>query len=260
MPAERVVDSTAHRLVMACSAHTRRGARAASAAARVAVAGSLAIPLALASAPAPAPDPASTVASARLLRSVAVSLPAPSIPGLPAPTHRMRIEAALVAGSGWSVDDVLLAIRRAAGILAQCAIRIATVRLGEFDVPPRYRYLQTSASRDFARELQLRPPALFFVAGTLQQPAFDAEAVGRANSATRPEMAGTVWIAAGARDLPIAIAHELAHVLADSGSHSNEPGNLMREDTAPANRALSASQCAQMVARGEAHGLLQPLK
>ena len=101
---------------------------------------------------------------------------------------------------------------------------------------------------------------MFFVADTLHRPAFDAEAVGRANSRERPDMADTVWITDAARDLPIVIAHELAHVLADSGAHSGEPDNLMREDSAPGNTRLSSAQCGAMVTAAAANGLLQVLR
>ena len=60
---------------------------------------------------------------------------------------------------------------------------------------------------------------------------------------TRPELADTVWIAHGARDLPLALAHELVHLLSDSGEHSSAPGNLMLPETSPANVRLSGAQC-----------------
>src|SRR3970282_147234 len=66
----------------------------------------------------------------------------------------------------------------------------------------------------------------------------DAEAIARGNSRTRPELRDTVWVARGARDLGLVIAHELAHVLMDSGEHTEESGNLMREDTSPQHRRV----------------------
>ena len=70
-------------------------------------------------------------------------------------------------------------------------------------------------------------------------------------------MANTVWVTAGARDLPVAIAHELAHVLADSGAHSDAPANLMRDETAPRNVRLSDAQCQAILETGAANGLLR---
>jgi hypothetical protein len=101
---------------------------------------------------------------------------------------------------------------------------------------------------------------VFFVDATRQQPAFDAEAIGRGNSRTRPELADTVWIVRDARDPGVALAHELAHVLMDSGEHSDEPGNLMREETAPASTRLTDAQCARLRETGRANGLLRPAR
>jgi hypothetical protein len=123
---------------------------------------------------------------------------------------------------------------------------------------PRFRYLSTPAGRDLVRRLRPAKPAVFFVRDTRHQPIYDAEAFGRGNTTTRSELAGTVWITAYIRDLPVALAHELAHVLMDSGSTPGT-GNLMREDTAPANTSLTAAQCERMTRRGTENGWLQPV-
>ena len=54
----------------------------------------------------------------------------------------------------------------------------------------------------------------------------------------------------------IALAHELVHVLTNSGEHSSQPGNLMREETALENTQLTAEQCRQILEGGTARGLL----
>lgn len=172
------------------------------------------------------------------------------------PAYRLRIEMGVVSGTRWVPDVIFDAARRAVAILGQCDIQASLVQLHEFDGPKRYRYLLTPDSREFARRSGLGRPAIFFVDDTLQRPAFDAEAIGRANAKTRPEMADTVWITAEIRDLPVALAHELVHVLTDSGDHSDAPGNLMREDTAPGNTHLTPEQCGSIVATGQAKGLL----
>ena len=196
-------------------------------------------------------------APVRIVSSHAVADDAAPIGGSASPAHRMHLSLAVMAGTGWRIEEVLEAAKRAAGILAQCAIR-TSIELHEFDGPKRYRSLFTPMSRDLAKHLALPKPAIFFVADTLNRPAFDAEAVGRGNSRTRPEMADTVWIVSGARDLPVVIAHELAHVLADSGGHSSETGNLMREETAQGASQLTLAQCESIVKTGSANGLLQP--
>jgi len=100
-------------------------------------------------------------------------------------------------------------------------------------------------------------PAVYLVRHTKSRPAFDAEAIGRGNSRTRPEIADTVWMTAATRDPGIALAHELAHVLMDSGEHSEEQGNLMREETSPRNTTLTAEQCARVREAGSRNGLLK---
>jgi hypothetical protein len=172
------------------------------------------------------------------------------------PAYRMRLAMAVVSGTRWAPDVIMEAARRAVAILGQCDIEVSVVELHEFTGPQQYRYLLTPHSREFARRSGLAKPAVFFVDDTLQRPAFDAEAIGRANAKARPEMADTVWITAGIRDLPIALAHELVHVLTDSGEHSNAPDNLMRADTAPGNTRLTPEQCGSILAIGQANGLL----
>jgi hypothetical protein len=179
------------------------------------------------------------------------------------PTHPyaygLRLEMAMLRGTRWAPGAVLDSVKRAAVILAQCGIRIELARLHEFDGPRRYRYLSTPDSREFARRTGLRKPAIFFVDDTRMEPAFEAESIGRANARSRPEMTDTVWITAGTRDLPVALAHELVHVLANSGAHSPLPRNLMREQTTPLNTALAPDQCSAIVSTALANGLLDRL-
>jgi hypothetical protein len=161
-------------------------------------------------------------------------------------------------GGGWQEAEVRAAAAQAGRILEQCGIAPVTVEVLRADVDARFRVFHTPVSRELARGLRPARPAVFFVDATRQNPAFDAEAIGRGNSRTRPELRDTVWVVKGARDLEIAIAHELAHVLMDSGEHSDEPGNLMRDETAPQNTQLSDAQCARLRATGAANGLLRP--
>ena len=158
---------------------------------------------------------------------------------------------------GWNDAEITTAVSTAAGILAQCGVRITGAELLRIRVPASHRDFHTPRSRELARALPLRKPAVYFAAGTRQIPAFDAEAIGRGNSRTRPELADTVWIISGVRDPGIALAHELAHVLMDSGEHDNSPGNLMAEETAPGNTRLTPAQCARITATGSRNGLLQ---
>jgi hypothetical protein len=172
--------------------------------------------------------------------------------------HSLRLTLVHFAGGAWTREAILDVSGQAAKILAQCGIASAEPELLSIEAEPRFRVFHTPAARELARRLQPGRPAVFFVDATLQRPAFDAEAIGRGNSRTRPELADTVWIVRDARDPGVALAHELAHVLMDSGEHSEEPGNLMREETAPASTRLTEAQCARLRDTAAANGLLRP--
>jgi hypothetical protein len=179
-----------------------------------------------------------------------VALPAAS-------SHRLALTLVHLEGSGWTRERALGAVREAAAILAQCDLGIVSVEWVSLAVPARYLDFATPAARELARRQPVRRPAIYLVRDTRSRPAFDAEAIGRANSRTRPELADTVWMTAATRDAGITLAHELAHVLMDSGEHSDEPGNLMRDETAAANTALSVTQCTRLRETARANGLLQ---
>jgi hypothetical protein len=163
----------------------------------------------------------------------------------------------LLEETGWTRPAVLAAVAQAAPILGQCGVRLARVELLRVAVPPFYRDFQTPRSRILAQALGAGRPAVYFLAETRQHPAFDAEAIGRGNSRTRPELADSVWMTRATRDPGIALAHELYHVLANSGAHVELPGNLMRDATDPAHTRLDTAQCARLHESGLRHGLLR---
>jgi hypothetical protein len=180
------------------------------------------------------------------------------LPALAQEHYTLRLTLVQLAGSTWTREAILDVNGQAVRILAQCQVVAAEPELLSVDAEPRLRVFHTPAARELARRLKPGKPAVFFVDATRQRPAFDAEAIGRGNSRTRPELADTVWIVRDARDPGVALAHELAHVLMDSGEHSEEPGNLMREETAPASTRLTEAQCARLRDTAAANGLLRP--
>jgi hypothetical protein len=169
---------------------------------------------------------------------------------------RLHLTLVRLEGSGWTRERSLAILREAAGILAQCGVAVGRAQL-ETLAAPDYLDFSTPAARELARSHPVARPAVYLVRDTKNRPAFDAEAIGRGNSRTRPELADTVWMTAATREPGVALAHELAHVLMDSGGHSGEAGNLMREQTSPRNTALSAAQCARLRGTGGRNGLLQ---
>jgi hypothetical protein len=187
-------------------------------------------------------------------------LPEPGLayPGATPSTHRLQLDLVTFDDAGWKPYDILAVVRAATAILAQCGVRLERAELYRFaGGEPGFRDLSTPLSRQLVRRVRPAKPAVFFVRDTRHEPAFDAEAFGTGNTATRPELAFTVWITANARDVPVALAHELAHVLMDSGEHSAERDNLMRDETTPGGTHLAPGQCARMTEAGERNGLLE---
>ena len=178
----------------------------------------------------------------------------------PKATHLLHLTAVKLEDSGWTDQRVLGVARRAGRVLAQCGVKLERVELVSLVVPPNYLDLATPVARELARDYPVARPAVYFVRDTRSSPAFEAEAFGRGNTKTRPELADTVWITNTARDPGIALAHELAHVLMDSGEHSEEPGNLMRDETTPQNTALARAQCARLRDTATGNGLLKKSK
>lgn len=187
-----------------------------------------------------------------------VSITAEHLLTPPGTSYRLKLSVVHLDGSGWQPEPVLHALRQTTAILGQCDVGIVGVEWVSLATPPHYLDFWTPAARELVLLHPVAKPSIYLVRETANLRAYDAEAFGRANSHTRPELADTVWVAFGARDLGIVLAHELAHVLMDSGDHSDQPGNLMRDETSPANTALSVTQCARLRETALSNGLLQP--
>ena len=174
-------------------------------------------------------------------------------------SHSLSISLHTFAGSRWLQEEIRAAVVGVTGLLAQCGVSLSRVELCVVDAPRPFHFYSTPVSRELLRRILVSKPAVFFVDDTRNRPAYDAEAVGRGNATDRPELSDTVWVAHGALDLPLVLAHELVHVLSDSGAHSEEPDNLMRAETSALATRLSNDQCEHLRARGTANGLLQPV-
>lgn len=173
-------------------------------------------------------------------------------------TRKLQLSVVQLEGSGWTKERAIDAVREAASILSQCEIALTRADWIRLAVPARYLDFVTPLSRELARLQPVDRPAVYLVRETRSRPAFEAEAIGRGNSRSRPELADTVWMISAVRDPGVALAHELAHVLMNSGEHSDEPGNLMREHTAPGQTLLSAAQCSRMRQMAEGNQLFLP--
>ena len=183
-------------------------------------------------------------------------MPKQELPAGRGASHELRLSLYTFRGTRWVPREIVAAVLDSARLLAQCGVALAGVELRVLEAPRRFHFYSTSVSRELLRRIAASKPAIFFVDDTHNRPAYDAESIGLENAPARPELANTVWVAYDARDLPLALAHELVHVLSDSGDHSEEPGNLMRAETSPANTRLSDAQCNRLRLHGEANKLL----
>jgi len=175
---------------------------------------------------------------------------------VPGASHELRLSLFVFHGTRWSQNEIEAAVVRSARLLAQCSVALKHAALHVLETPQRFHVYSTPVARELLRQLTVTKPAVFFVQDTQNRPAYEAEAIGRGNASSRPELADTVWIAYGARDLAPVLAHELVHILSDSGEHSVESDNLMAADTSPASTRLSPVQCDRLRSRGSANGLL----
>ena len=179
---------------------------------------------------------------------------------VPAHAHVVALDLIVVNGAGWRAREILRAVRRTAGILAQCEVAVGRARLRMIEAPRRYRYLHDAWSRRLVQRLDPPRPAVFFVEDTLREPAFEAEAFGQANTRHTPGMRDTVWITRAAEPVGVVLAHELFHVLADLGRHETDPGNLMNERVTGGNTRLHDWQCERMRKVATAFGLAAPVR
>ncbi len=178
---------------------------------------------------------------------------APAAAG-PAPAKALDLSVVTVAGSGWEPPDVRAMLRSAAAIFGQCGIALRKASVHYVSAPERLRYFTLETAQALARARSYAKPAVYLVADTRRPVPFDAEAFAPANSAAHPLLADTVWITRGTPHPGLALAHELVHVLTNSGGHVSQPGNLMREQTALENTKLAPDQCRQIQGSSLLHG------
>jgi len=178
---------------------------------------------------------------------------------VPRPTYQFKLTMVYFTATTWRKETIFAAVKVAARILDQCGIKIQGAELHLLDAPTEFKYYLTPVSRELARIAPYPKPTVYFVKDSLQVERFDAEAIGKSNSLNRPELRDTIWVAFGAKDLGVSLAHELVHLLMNSGEHVDEPENLMREETTPRNIKLAATQCEKMRDEGSGNGLLKPV-
>lgn len=165
----------------------------------------------------------------------------------------------LVLDDEWSAERIDQAMKTAAGILAQCGISLTDVRIRHIDVPEYLRDLSTGVARTLMDAVRVAGPnrrlTIVLARDTKMQVPFDGEAFGRGNTRSRPWLQDSVWLTLPIVDTGLALAHEMFHVLANSGEHVDQPDNLMQRRTQGDNTALEPQQCAIVREQAVRNGL-----
>lgn len=172
----------------------------------------------------------------------------------------------VVLQESWTRERIQPLVDRLAQVIAVCGIKLLPVQVGFYDSLPHLKTMGIGHAKTLRQELSLKRPTVYLLEETrlLRSPEgeyfrFDAEAFGRGNTRYRDWLLDTVWVSAGVIDADLAVAHELMHVLMNSGEHTNLAGNLMNAATSPDNYRISPRQCLQALENGLANGLLQRL-
>jgi hypothetical protein len=161
----------------------------------------------------------------------------------------------------WSTSRMRQALQQAYQILAQCDIGPGNVAAFVIQADDYLLDLSTGTARSLleataAQQPVPRQPVVVFARDTHMQAAYLGEAFGLGNTRRRPWLANSVWLMHDIDDAGIALAHELFHVLANSGAHVEARPNLMQAYTRPESTGLTAVQCQQAQSFGAANGLL----
>jgi len=173
--------------------------------------------------------------------------------------HRLQPSYVTVQGTGWDIAAIRAAVRDAGAILGQCQIELPLSFLHVFEAPARYRYFHMATANSLARATASKRPVGYFMRDSLRDVSFGGEAFGRNNSRAHPALRDTVWLMHDSGPAGINLAHELFHILSDSGVHHKDPANLMYDESSESSRTLTIAQCQEATTNGITNGLLTPL-
>jgi len=163
----------------------------------------------------------------------------------------------LVLDPGWTHQRIEQAVQTAYDILAQCAIAPGDVSIHSIIGDDYLRDLSTGSARTLLEATATTDPTVVFARDTRMQEAFTGEAFGLGNTGNRPWLANSVWLMPDIEDTGIALAHELFHVIANSGEHIEGSGNLMQSRTDTESLKLSPEQCERAQVTGVGNRLLK---
>lgn len=163
---------------------------------------------------------------------------------------------ALMEDSGWDKQEVDASIASASHLLSQCGIGFAEYEFVALRGPRSANFFGGPLTDELIKVLPPTRPAVVFLKETLNPDRFEAEAIGEANSRGREWLAQSLWMTRLLSATGHALAHELAHLLMNSGEHVIDAGNLMHAEVDQSNARLTTAQCDRMRDVGLRLGLL----
>ncbi|MBX2869183.1 MAG: S8 family serine peptidase [Acidiferrobacterales bacterium] len=157
----------------------------------------------------------------------------------------------LLLDERWNVEEVQLAISAAAKVLSTCKIAIQSRETFKMKSDAYLKDLSVGTAHTVLSAFhKLRPVdgtadaiTLVFARDSRMHIQYEAEAFGEGNTRSRPWLKNSLWVALGARDLDVTIAHELFHILSNDGRHVADSNNLMSAETSGNNVELTDLQC-----------------
>ena len=168
----------------------------------------------------------------------------------------------LVLDSGWQTEEIVRILQESATILSQCRIGFSDTEIQTVQAPAYLRDLSTGGAKTLLDAVRLsgdkRKLTVVFAHDTQMSTPFDAEAFGRGNTRNRSWLTDSVWLTLALKDRAIALAHELFHVLVNSGEHSRVEGSLMLARTSGNNTRLTLEECDMARQRALELGLVEP--
>ena len=163
----------------------------------------------------------------------------------------------LIIDPRWSRQRVEQAVRQAFEILAQCEVVAGPVSIHAIDGEEYLGDLSTGNAHTLLTAAGGAHSTVVFARGTRMREEYLGEAFGIGNTRMRPWLTNSVWLMLDVDDAGIALAHELYHVIANSGAHVEGVPNLMQPRTRPESLDLTAQQCRLARDNGLTNQLLQ---
>ncbi len=165
----------------------------------------------------------------------------------------------------WNNAALKTAIAAANRLYQQCDIKLEVESIVSLTAPDYLQDLSSGHALTLARATGMvknttgseTVTRVFLARDTVMLDQYDANAFGLGNTRNRPWMTNSLWLTFGITDTDIALAHELFHIMSNSGEHSTRQNNLMQNRTDPDNTMLTEDQCAGAIENGITNGILR---